>query len=106
MYTEGNNFARCRMSERAACRGAAPRVESRREQVQSQNPCQNESNNPCDKKESWGLVGYPLASVYAPLQEWRELYDEERALKAGTLFSELDLPFVCGRQSKGGICCD
>lgn len=43
---------------------------------------------------SWGLVGYPLASVYAPLQEWREIYDEEKALSHGTLFAELDKPFL------------
>ena len=45
-------------------------------------------------QKTWGLVGYPLASVYAPLQEWRELYDEERALAQGTLFAELDKPFL------------
>ncbi len=43
---------------------------------------------------TWGLAGYPLASVYAPLQEWRELYDEEKGLARGTLFAELDKPFL------------
>ena len=42
----------------------------------------------------WGLVGYPLASVYAPLQEWRDTYNEEMALQHGTLFHELDKPFL------------
>ena len=42
----------------------------------------------------WGLAGYPLASVYAPLQEWRDAYDEETALSRGTLFRELDKPFL------------
>ncbi len=42
----------------------------------------------------WGLVEYPLASVYAPLQEWRDTYDEEMALQHGTLFHELDKPFL------------
>ena len=45
-------------------------------------------------RSTWGLVGYPLASVYAPLQEWRELYDEEKGLAHGTLFAELDKPFL------------
>ena len=37
-----------------------------------------------------------LASVYAPAQAWRELYDEETALKKGTLFKELEFPFLGG----------
>ena len=53
---------------------------------------------PCEEekpvRKTWGLVGYPLASVYAPLQEWRDLYDEEKGLAQGTLFSELDKPFL------------
>ncbi len=43
---------------------------------------------------TWGLAGYPLAGVYAPLQEWRDAYDEETALARGTLFRELDKPFL------------
>ncbi len=47
---------------------------------------------------TWGLKGdWPLASVYAPLQEWRDAYDEEQALSRGTLFRELDKPFL-GRE--------
>ncbi len=39
-----------------------------------------------------------LATVYPPYQYFRQLYLPEAALKRGTLFSELDLPFV----GKGG----
>lgn len=46
---------------------------------------------------TWGLVGYPLASVFAPLQEWRDAYSEEEALHHGTLFRQLDKPFL-GRE--------
>ena len=59
------------------------------------------SSHSCTK--SWGLEGYPLASVYAPLQAWQELYDAETGLSRGTIFKELDLPFVCG-DKKGGNC--
>ena len=45
-------------------------------------------------EDTWGLTGYPLASVYAPLQEWREAYSEEEALHRGTLFRQLDKPFL------------
>ena len=53
--------------------------------------------------KSWGLEDYPLASVFAPLQSWKELYDAETGLSRGTIFKELDLPFLGGEQ-KGGNC--
>ena len=45
-------------------------------------------------RSTWGLRGYPLAMVYSPIQEWRELYDNEMGLSRGTIFKELDLPFL------------
>ncbi len=39
------------------------------------------------------LESFPLAMVYSPDQEWRELYSEEEALAHGTMFKELELPF-------------
>lgn len=57
---------------------------------------------------TWGLRDFPLGSVYAPLQEWRGLYDLETAYTRGTLFRELDLPFTAsgsggsGCSGKGG----
>ena len=53
---------------------------------------------------SWGVEGYPLASVYAPLQSFDNLYDAETALKQGTVFAELDLPFMGRTVQKGGCC--
>ena len=44
-----------------------------------------------------------MASVYAPLQIWRDIYDEDAGFHRGTIFKELDLPFVCG-EKKGGGC--
>ena len=38
----------------------------------------------------------PLAMVYSPVQEWRELYDNEAGLARGTVFKELDFPFWGG----------
>lgn len=63
----------------------------------------------CDENSGmgWGLVGYPVASVYAPLQAFDELYDLPTALKHGTVFSKLDLPFMGDRRiRKGGNCRD
>lgn len=45
-------------------------------------------------RKTWGLRDYPLAMVYSPIQEWRELYDNETGLTRGTIFKELDLPFL------------
>ncbi len=65
---------------------------------------QNEEKNSQAHRRSWGLEGYPLASVYAPLQEWRNIYDTELGFSRGTIFKELDLPFLCGERSGGGCC--
>lgn len=42
-----------------------------------------------------------LAMVYSPLQEFQNLYCEEEALIAGTIFKELDKPFY-GPKCHGG----
>ena len=49
--------------------------------------------------KSFGLLGYPLAMVYSPMQEFDKLYDLDKGFSAGTIFSELDLPFS-GRSLK------
>ena len=46
-------------------------------------------------------LGAPLAAVYAPIQVWKEVYGETQALARGTLFAELDKPFMGkGRKCK------
>jgi len=68
-------------------------------------PMPNVQNTRPNDRKTWGLVGYPLASVYAPLQAFNRLYDMDTALKNGTLFEELYLPFM-GESvgNKGGTC--
>lgn len=39
----------------------------------------------------------PIAMAYVPWQQWRQTYPMEQALSRGTIFPELDLPFVMGR---------
>ena len=39
-----------------------------------------------------------LAMAYVPWQEWRDIYETEKALHCGTIFKELNLPFI----GKGG----
>lgn len=40
----------------------------------------------------------PLAMAYVPIQKWREIYTADVALDRGTLFSQLDKPFL-GRRA-------
>ncbi|MBE6666911.1 MAG: spore coat associated protein CotJA [Ruminococcaceae bacterium] len=42
--------------------------------------------------------------VYAPIQEFDGLYDLDKALMSGTVFKELDLPFMGMTVTKGGNC--
>lgn len=68
--------------------------------------CSNEGCRKNSDGDTWGLYNHPLASVYAPLQEFDGLYDLDSALSHGTLFKELDLPFMGNRRvtQKGGNC--
>lgn len=38
----------------------------------------------------------PVGMAYVPFQQWRETFDADTALSRGTLFPELDLPFLGG----------
>ena len=58
----------------------------------------------CAEKKTWGLEGYPVAMVYAPLQRFDHIYDPDTAMKRGTIFEELDLPFKGSDTGKGGCC--
>ena len=40
------------------------------------------------------LAACSLAMVYSPPQEWRAIYPVGEAIDKGTLFSELDKPFL------------
>ena len=41
-----------------------------------------------------------VAMAYVPFQQMLEIYETEDALAAGTLFPELDKPFMCGRRTR------
>ena len=53
---------------------------------------------------TWGVREHPLSMVYSPVQEFDNLYELDTALKQGTLFAELDLPFMGRTVQKGGNC--
>lgn len=82
--------------------------------LDSTRSCCNVSNNSQNKnivsdnrgRQTFGLEGYPLASMYAPLQKFKDIYDKETALSEGTVFAELNLPFMGASVVNGGKCYD
>ena len=44
-----------------------------------------------------------LAVASVPVQSWGELYDQDAALKTGTVFKDLDLPFFAADQIPGTL---
>ena len=44
----------------------------------------------------WGEQEPALAMAYILVQCWGQTYEPATALKRGTIFPELDLPFCCG----------
>ena len=53
----------------------------------------------CGHSRSDSLNGMPLAMAYVPWQQWQNIYEPCRALERGTIFEELDKPFL----RKGGL---
>lgn len=51
----------------------------------------------CTDTSPGGVENYPLAMAYVPWQQWEQTYTLDRGLQRGTIFPELDLPFVMGR---------
>lgn len=37
---------------------------------------------------------FPLAMAYVPIQKWKNIYANDVALDRGTIFADLDLPFL------------
>lgn len=56
----------------------------------SQNESARNTKCGCDSDR---LSGMPLAMAYVPWQEWRSIYEVEKAIHCGTIFEELYKPF-------------
>ena len=55
----------------------------------------------CDKEHVCAIKNPVLGMAYVVNQKWNTVYEPCKALKAGTIFPELDLPFLgrsCGRR--------
>lgn len=45
-------------------------------------------------RDNTRMDSLPLAMAYVPWQKWRDLYDSEVGFQRGTIFAELDKPFL------------
>jgi len=57
--------------------------------------CRND--NCCNGFECLDGNSVPLAMSYTPMQQFNNIYTPAEALKAGTLFADLDKPFLGAR---------
>lgn len=62
-------------------------------------PEQNPALPPVNPPEKTCLDSgrFPLAMSYVPMQTWSEPLPLDKAMTRGTIFRELDLPFIMGR---------
>lgn len=51
----------------------------------------------CPDTSVGGMEMYPTGMGYVPWQQWQQTYSLDRGFSRGTIFPELDLPFVMGR---------
>ena len=56
------------------------------------------ASNGIEKVDAKCIDSLPLAMCYVPMQQWRDLYSADVGLERGTIFSELDKPFL-GRRT-------
>lgn len=72
--------------------------------LQSENGCcasrdnnerrDRESSRSCGCQRNDPLYGMPLAMAYVPWQEWGDIYDLCEGFQSGTVFEQLDKPFI------------
>ncbi len=51
----------------------------------------------CPNSGAGCIEQFPVGMGYVPWQQWRQTYTLEQGLRQGTIFPELDYPFVIGR---------
>ena len=42
----------------------------------------------------YGNGEWPIGMTYVPMQEWKKIYQPDEGFHKGTIFAELDLPFL------------
>ncbi len=77
-----NNMPLCAMPEP---RMPEPRMTNRLENRTDGCSCDRETNN-CD--------AFPIGMAYVPWQKFQNLFEPEKGFQTGTIFIELDKPFL------------
>ena len=72
--------------------------------VQSKQSAQNSQGcrqqmNGCPDTHDHFPADMPIGMAYVPWQKWQDIYEHGKGLECGTIFKELDKPFL----GKGGI---
>lgn len=52
------------------------------------------NRNERDMYTNMRMNNYPIGMTYVPWQKWRHIYEPDTALQKGTIFAELDKPFM------------
>jgi len=89
------NYNRGCYQQPASCRTRESCTDYTRAQVRR--AADNDRYDSCEKKD----MNYKLGMVYSPYQEWQNIYDCDRGFEAGTIFAELDKPFLGYKCNRG-----
>ena len=62
-------------------------------------PCAERNTCECDDRTTMPELSFtsdqfPIGMTYVPMQCWQNLYCPEKALEQGTMFADLDKPFL------------
>lgn len=60
--------------------------------LNDKNPCGQ--NDLCDIKTNVECSDRPLAMAYVEWQKWQNIYPAQVGFERGTIFEDLDLPFI------------
>ena len=69
-------------------------MQNYRNNAMAYNNCRQTPVCTVEQKEKDALEGMPLAMAYVPWQNWQNIYDAEKGFCYGTIFQELNLPFL------------
>lgn len=91
-----NGMPECSMREH----GIEPRMDSRMGSCMDGHMRKTMPDDMCYMRDndSCGCGQYPIGMGYVPWQSFKDIYDMERGLNAGTIFAELEKPFL-GRRA-------
>lgn len=93
-YMRRGNCSRGYRMNNGMAPGSAPSPYSGNRNMNSRSSDQQpyrDTSSCCDRDDV--LEGMPLAMAYVPWQNWRKIYEPEKAFCRGTIFEELDKPF-------------